>query len=85
MMIVCLSLSDYAVLPTIIITTQRGEDWVILAGDRNQARSIVKMKTDEDKMRVLGPHQVMAFNGEAGEYEHTAIADQVIAQAADAS
>lgn len=64
---------------------QRGEDWVILAGDRNQARSIVKMKTDEDKMRVLGPHQVMAFNGEAGEYEHTAIADQVIAQAADAS
>lgn len=47
--------------------SQRGEDWVILAGDRNQARSIVKMKTDEDKMRVVGSHQVIAFNGEAGQ------------------
>jgi hypothetical protein len=63
----CLLLTVY---PTCLSITpfQRGEDWVILAGDRNQARSIVKMKTDEDKMRVVGSHQVIAFNGEAGQF-----------------
>lgn len=39
---------------------------MLIASDMNMARSIVKMKNNEDKMRVVGSHQVLAFNGEPG-------------------
>lgn len=45
-----------------------GKGYTIIASDSNAARSIVKMKGDEDKMKVLSKHLVMAYNGESGEY-----------------
>ena len=44
-----------------------GKGFSIIASDSNAARSIVKMKGDEDKMKVLSKHLVMAYNGESGE------------------
>jgi hypothetical protein len=44
-----------------------GKGYTIIASDSNAARSIVKMKGDEDKMKVLSKHLVMAYNGESGE------------------
>lgn len=41
--------------------------YVLLASDMQAARSIVAMKKDEDKMKVLGTHQVLAYNGEPGQ------------------
>lgn len=43
-----------------------GKGFAIIASDGNAARSIVKMKTDEDKQRVLSQSLVMAFSGESG-------------------
>jgi 20S proteasome alpha/beta subunit len=43
-----------------------GKGYVIVAADTTAARSIVKMKTDEDKIKTLGPHLLMAFSGEPG-------------------
>lgn len=43
-----------------------GKGYVIVAADTTAARSIVKMKTDEDKIKVLSPHLLMAFSGEPG-------------------
>jgi len=40
---------------------------VIVASDTNAARSIIKMKSDEDKTKVLSPHLVMAYSGEPGD------------------
>ena len=37
-----------------------GKDYVLLASDTSAARSIVKMKSNEDKQRVVGKHLVMA-------------------------
>lgn len=45
-----------------------GKGYTIIASDCNAARSIVKMKGDEDKIRELTQHLVMAVNGESGEY-----------------
>ncbi|KAK0558636.1 Proteasome subunit beta type-4 [Tilletia horrida] len=39
----------------------------IIATDCNAARSIVKMKTDEDKQKILSKHLVMASSGESGD------------------
>ncbi|KAE8216639.1 hypothetical protein CF327_g223 [Tilletia walkeri] len=39
----------------------------IIASDCNSARSIVKMKTDDDKQKVLSKHLIMAFTGESGD------------------
>lgn len=43
-----------------------GKGYVIVATDTTAARSIVKMKSDEDKIKVLSPHLLMAFSGEPG-------------------
>lgn len=48
-----------------------GKGFAIIASDGNAARSIVKMKSDEDKQRVLSKNLVMAFSGESGaSYAH---------------
>lgn len=44
-----------------------GKGYAIVASDSNAARSIVKMKGDEDKQRILSKHLVMAYSGEAGD------------------
>ena len=44
-----------------------GKGYTIIASDCNAARSIVKMKGDEDKIKELTQHLVMAVNGESGE------------------
>ncbi|TDL17668.1 20S proteasome subunit [Rickenella mellea] len=44
-----------------------GNGYVLVASDTTAARSIVKMKTDEDKTKVLGPHLVMTYSGEPGD------------------
>ena len=43
-----------------------GKGYVIVAADTVAARSIVKMKVDEDKIKVLSPHLRMAYSGEPG-------------------
>ncbi|EAU80485.1 proteasome component Pre1 [Coprinopsis cinerea okayama7 len=44
-----------------------GKGYTIVAADTTAARSIVKMKIDEDKIKVLGPHLLMAYSGEPGD------------------
>ncbi|TRM68146.1 nucleophile aminohydrolase [Schizophyllum amplum] len=44
-----------------------GKDYVIVAADTTAARSIVKMKVDEDKIKTLSPHLLMAYSGEPGD------------------
>ncbi|CEH13329.1 20s proteasome subunit [Ceraceosorus bombacis] len=44
-----------------------GKGYAIIASDSNAARSIIKMKGDEDKMKVLSRHLVMAYSGESGD------------------
>ena len=44
-----------------------GKGYVIVASDTTAARSIVKMKHDEDKIKSLGPHLLMSYSGEPGE------------------
>jgi len=43
-----------------------GKGYVLVATDTIAARSIVKMKSDEDKTKVLSPHLVMTYSGEPG-------------------
>ena len=42
---------------------------MILASDMNAGRGIIKMKSDENKIRALGPHLAMAYGGESGDTE----------------
>lgn len=44
-----------------------GKDYVLIVSDTNAAMSIIRMKNDEDKMRELSEHLVMAYNGESGD------------------
>ncbi|KAK7061195.1 proteasome subunit beta [Favolaschia claudopus] len=44
-----------------------GKGYVIIAADTTSARSIIKMKTDEDKIKTLSPHLLMAYSGEPGD------------------
>ena len=44
-----------------------GKGYVLVASDTSAARSIVKMKSDEDKTKILSPHLVMTYSGEPGE------------------
>jgi len=44
-----------------------GKGYVIVAADMNAARSIVKMKGDEDKIKQLSTHLLMSFTGEPGD------------------
>lgn len=43
-----------------------GKGYVIVASDTTAARSIVKMKTDDDKIKVVSPHLLMSYSGEPG-------------------
>lgn len=43
-----------------------GKGYVILAADTTVAHSIIKVKQDEDKIKALGPHLLMAYSGEPG-------------------
>jgi 20S proteasome alpha/beta subunit len=47
-----------------------GKGYVIVAADTTAARSIVKMKVDEDKIKSLSPHLLMAYSGEPGMHVH---------------
>lgn len=44
-----------------------GRDFVLLAADTSQARSIVVLKTDEDKILKLDDHKIFAMAGENGD------------------
>lgn len=44
-----------------------GNDYVILAADRRAARSIVVMKSSENKFRELGRTTALAYSGEPGD------------------
>jgi 20S proteasome subunit beta 4 len=44
-----------------------GADYVLLAADRNAARSIVVMKSTEEKFRSLGSSVELAYCGEPGD------------------
>jgi hypothetical protein len=44
-----------------------GSDFVLLASDTSAGRSIIQMKSDENKIKALGPHLAMAYGGEPGD------------------
>ncbi|WVQ85544.1 hypothetical protein IAT38_007710 [Cryptococcus sp. DSM 104549] len=44
-----------------------GKDYVLLCADMAAGRSIIRMKSDENKIKALGPHLAMAFGGEPGD------------------
>ncbi|EDP44799.1 hypothetical protein MGL_1281 [Malassezia globosa CBS 7966] len=44
-----------------------GKGYTIIASDGNAARSIIKMKSDDDKQKVLSKRLVMAYAGESGD------------------
>jgi len=44
-----------------------GKGYAIVAADTTAARSIVKMKDDEDKIKAIAPHLLMTYSGEPGE------------------
>jgi 20S proteasome subunit beta 4 len=44
-----------------------GKDFVLLASDQSAGRSIIKMKSDENKIRQLSPGLCMAYGGEPGQ------------------
>ncbi|KAF9224729.1 proteasome-domain-containing protein [Gyrodon lividus] len=44
-----------------------GKGYVIVAADTTAARSIVKMKVDEDKIKELSSHLLMSYSGEPGD------------------
>jgi len=46
-----------------------GKGYVIVAADTTAARSIVKMKDDQDKIKELSSHLLMAYSGEPGQFE----------------
>jgi len=43
-----------------------GKGYTLIASDCNQAHSILKMKTDEDRQKVLNKQLVMAYAGAEG-------------------
>lgn len=43
-----------------------GKGFTVIASDNNAARSIVKMKADDDKQKELNKSLVMAYAGESG-------------------
>lgn len=45
-----------------------GKGFTVIASDNNAARSIVKMKADDDKQKELNKSLVMAYAGESGTY-----------------
>lgn len=70
------ALSKYVRVKSTITTMEcsfalTGKDYVIIAADTTAARSIVKMKIDEDKIKTLSPHLLMAYSGESGSFTFT--------------
>lgn len=53
-----------------------GKGYVLVAADTTAARSIVKMKVDEDKIKALSSHLLMAYSGEPGIYSN--ISDRIV-------
>ncbi|KAM0791586.1 hypothetical protein ACM66B_006030 [Microbotryomycetes sp. NB124-2] len=53
--------------PTTVSFGITGRDFVLFASDTNAARSIVKMKGDEDKQKTIGKHLVLTYSGEPGD------------------
>eukprot|EP00027_Filamoeba_sp_ATCC50430_P008933 CAMPEP_0168558834 /NCGR_PEP_ID=MMETSP0413-20121227/10192_1 /TAXON_ID=136452 /ORGANISM="Filamoeba nolandi, Strain NC-AS-23-1" /LENGTH=222 /DNA_ID=CAMNT_0008590003 /DNA_START=102 /DNA_END=770 /DNA_ORIENTATION=- len=47
-----------------------GEDYVIVAAETGHARSIIKMKGDEDKIMQLDKYKLLAASGESGDRVH---------------
>lgn len=47
-----------------------GKGYVIVAADMAASRSIVKMQSNVDKIKVLGTHLLMAHSGEPGKYSN---------------
>ena len=43
-----------------------GKGYALIAADTNAAHSIIKVKTDVDKIKELSPHLMMAYSGEPG-------------------
>ena len=43
-----------------------GKGYVLIAADTNAAHSIIKVKTDVDKIKELSPNLLMAYSGEPG-------------------
>lgn len=44
-----------------------GKDYVLLASDMTAGRSILQFKSDENKIKTLGPNLAMAYGGEPGD------------------
>lgn len=44
-----------------------GDGFTLFASDSSANRSIVRMKSDEDKQRVIGSHLVLAYTGDPGD------------------
>ncbi|PSS34168.1 hypothetical protein PHLCEN_2v1785 [Hermanssonia centrifuga] len=44
-----------------------GKGYVLLAADTTAVHSIIKVKTDVDKIKELSPHLLMAYSGEPGD------------------
>ena len=60
----CLTLKLAKMETSIAVT---GKGYAIVAADTTAARSIVKMKDDEDKIKAIAPHLLMTYSGEPGE------------------
>lgn len=43
-----------------------GKGYVLVAADTTAAHSIIKVKSDVDKIKELGTHLLMAYSGEPG-------------------
>ena len=43
-----------------------GKGYVLIAADTTAVHSIIKVKSDVDKIKELSPHLLMAYSGEPG-------------------
>jgi 20S proteasome alpha/beta subunit len=64
----CIRYYRYAVeQPSFSADEMKGKDYILLCADTGAGRSILKMKSDENKLKALGPHLAMAYSGEPGD------------------
>ena len=47
-----------------------GKGYVLVAADTTAVHSIIKVKSDVDKIKELSSHLLMAYSGEPGECPH---------------
>lgn len=50
-----------------------GKGYVLIAADTTAVHSIIKVKTDVDKIKELSSHLLMAYSGEPGGYTGRAL------------